>query len=106
MTKELCDCGKVAVWYYMPGYSNNSNPYHCDDCISRGCECNHRYCDVNTYHPPLDSPDMPDGEEGKDWKWIEVGKIWTHIDEKGREYPCVEHMYDEEGYEREINPHI
>jgi hypothetical protein len=26
---------------------------------------------------------------------------WCHIDEKGREYPCVEYWYDEEGWDSE-----
>jgi hypothetical protein len=99
MNKELCDCGKVATWCYTPGYSSGDNPYSCDDCVNRGCSCNHRYVDVNAYHPPLDNPDYPEGKEGEDWKWIEKDKIWTHIDEKGREYPCVEYFYEEEGWE-------
>ena len=26
--KELCDCGKIAVWLYSPGYSNDNNPFY------------------------------------------------------------------------------
>ena len=100
MSKELCDCGKVAVWGYVPGYSEGGNSYSCDDCVSRGCDCNHRYVDVNSYHPPLDNPDLPEGVEGEDWKWLDVEKThWCHIDEQGREYPCVEYWYDEEGWD-------
>jgi hypothetical protein len=98
MSKELCSCGAVAVWDYMPGFSNGSSSLFCDDCVPRGCACNHRYSDVNAYHPPLEKPDLPDGEEGKDWKWVSEG-VWCHIDEKGREYPCVEYMYDEDGWD-------
>lgn len=100
MENELCDCGKKAVWVYMPGYSSGENSFHCDDCVPRGCSCNYRYVDVNAYHPPLDEPDIPEGEENKDWKWIEPG-VWTWIDERGREYPCVEHSYEEDGFEKE-----
>lgn len=103
-SKEYCECGKIAIWCYMPGFSSGSSPYFCDDCVRRGCECNHRYIDVNSYHPPLENPDMPDGKEGEDWKWIKEG-VWCYIDDLGREYPCSEYMYDEEGFERELNPH-
>ena len=99
--KDLCDCGKVAVWCYMPGYSGGGNPNSCDDCVNRGCDCNHNYVDVNAYHPALEDPYLPEGEEGKDWKWIEKGVEWTYLDEKGREYPCCEYMYSEEGWDKE-----
>ena len=94
---EKCDCRNKATWLYMPGFREGS-PFFCDDCVNRGCECNHRYVDVNAYHPPLENPDMP---EGIDWKWIEKDKIWCSIDDKGREWPCCEYDYDEEGYEKD-----
>lgn len=94
---ELCDCGQKATWLYMPGFKEG-RPFFCDDCVPRGCECNHRYVDVNSYAPPLDSPDLP---EGTDWKWIEKDKVWCYIDEKGREYPCCEYDYEEEGFEKD-----
>ena len=97
---ELCDCGQKATWLYMPGFKEG-RPFFCDDCVSRGCDCNHRYVDVNAYAPPLSEPDIPKGEEGVDWKWIEHNKVWCHIDENGREYPCCEYDYEEEGYEKE-----
>lgn len=100
MTKELCDCGKIAVWCYLPGFSSGNNPHLCDDCVVRGCDCNYNYSDLESYYP------KPKGTEGVDWKWIEKDKVWTHIDEIGREYPCSEYMWDSEGFEREINPHI
>lgn len=106
MTKELCNCGKIAVWCYLPGYSSGNNPHFCDKCVPRGCSCDYIYCDSNAYDPPLDEPNVPEGIEGKDWKWIEEGKIYTDIDHEGREYPCSEFMYDQEGFERELNPHI
>ena len=85
--KDLCDCGEIAVWCYMPGYFEGGNPNSCDECVPRGCECNHRHVDPNAYHPPLDNPDLPteqDGVEGKDWKWLDEDVEWTQIDEKGR----------------------
>jgi len=102
MAKELCDCGKVGIWYYAPASESNENHYDCDDCVPRGCECNHRYTDVNSYYPPLDSPDIPT-EEDKPIKWIEEDKIWCRVDEQGREYPCCEFWYDEEGWDIEEN---
>lgn len=101
MLKEYCECGKMATWCYMPGYSSGSNPYHCNDCVPRGCECNHIYCGPESYHEEYPT----EGTENVDWKWIEDGKIWAHIDEKGREYPCAEYDWDPDGYERDINPH-
>jgi hypothetical protein len=99
MSKELCECGNFAVWVYMPGYSSGNHPYFCNDCVHRGCSCNHKY--INEVYT-----NNPEGEEGIDWKWIEEGLIWTYIDEKSREYPCAEYEWDPDGYEREINPHM
>lgn len=99
--KELCKCGNIAVYFYMPATDRDfGNRYFCEDCVSRGCSCNHRYVDVNAYHPPLDNPDMP-SEKDKPFKWIEENKIWTHVDDQGREYPCVEYDYEEEGYDKD-----
>jgi hypothetical protein len=89
----------------MPGFSDDSNPHFCDDCVNRGCECNHNYVCVDSYHPPIDSQNLPGGEEGVDWKWIEKNVSWSYIDDKGREFPCVEYMWDPDGWERELNPH-
>ncbi len=97
--KELCECGAVAVWDYMPGFSNGRNSSFCNDCVPRGCECNHIYLDERTHNPPLKIQSSPEGKEGVDWKWIEKDVVWTYIDEKGREYPCVEYMYDEDGWD-------
>lgn len=37
----LCDCGKEAVWLYMPSYEGTQrNDFYCDDCVARGCSCN------------------------------------------------------------------
>ena len=104
--KELCECGKIAVYCYMPGFSNGDNPHFCDDCVRRGCDCNHVYIDRDAYHPALNKSILPEGEEGVDWIWIEKNVVWTDIDSKGRQYPCGEYDYDSEGWEREFNPHI
>jgi hypothetical protein len=113
--RELCDCGKMAVWIYMPGYGDKSNPYHCEDCISSkddvGCSCNWHHTDVNAYFPPLDKPEVPEGVEGVDWRWVvhpgnermdEIKReegIFQYLDEKGRPHPCCEYEYDKDGFE-------
>jgi hypothetical protein len=93
MSKELCDCGKNATWIYMPGYPEGDNPYSCDDCVPRRCSCIHNYLEMDPEH-------LPEGIEGKDWKWVEPG-VWTYIDEQGREYPCAEYNYSEDGFDIE-----
>lgn len=96
-------CEKNATWEYMGG---TGVAPACDDCVHRGCECNYRFVDVNAYTPPLTNPDMPEGEENVDWKWIEKDKVWVSLDEKGREYPCCEYDYDENGFEIDDEPEI
>ena len=71
MALALCDCGKKATWRYTPGYSSGSNSNHCDECVPRGCMCNYRYVEDDSYIKPMDSLDMPCGEEGKDFIWVE-----------------------------------
>jgi hypothetical protein len=106
MLKEYCDCGKLATWCYMPGYSSGESSYSCDECVPRGCDCNHIYCKGSAHDPPLEHEQCPEGDESSNWKWIEKDIIWTHIDDKGREYPCAEYDWDPDGYERDINPHV
>lgn len=91
MFKELCDCGNVANYCYLPGFKDESNPYFCDDCVSRGCTCNYHYT----------SYESPEGENGVDWVWIDEGKIYSYIDNKGRFYPCAEYDYDPDGYDKD-----
>jgi len=120
MAKEKCDCGKMAVWWYMPGYSGKGNGYHCDDCISSpedmGCTCNFRYTkveDTNVFSSgdsSFEEPDLPKGIEGKNWRWVihegdnywrkmtKEDGIWQTLDERGRPYPCAEYMYDKTGF--------
>jgi hypothetical protein len=93
INKELCDCGKLAVWDYMPGYSEGGNSYSCDDCVPRGCSCNWR-----------SETDLPDGTQGVDYKWLDEydnSEGWVSLDENGKEYPCAEYWYSEEGWEVE-----
>lgn len=96
---EKCDCGKIAIWEYAPGFSSGRNPFFCDDCVPRGCSCNHHFVDKNSYHPPLEQDELPTKEDHP-IKWIEEGKIWCHVDDQGREFPCVEYWYDIDGFEK------
>jgi len=100
--KELCDCGQIATWCYMPGYLGGGNPYHCDECVARGCECNHYSTDGADYSPPGDVPaeGVLPTKEDEPIKWISKN-TWTHVDDKGREYPCCEHMYEEAGWDKD-----
>lgn len=95
---EVCNCGRKALWVYLPGYSSGRNPYHCDDCVPRDCSCEARFVEYDG---------IPEGKETEDWAWYNKEKgIWKFIDEKGRFYPCIEFDYDKNGFEREINPHL
>ena len=100
--KEICSvCDqKLATWIYCPGFDDERSNYFCDDCVPRGCQCNHEYVDVDAFIPPLEEENFPT-EFDIPFKWIEQDKIWTHIDKKGREFPCCEYDYDENGFEIE-----
>jgi hypothetical protein len=102
MSKELCECGKIAHWLYLPS-SDIKNPFYCDDCVPRGCSCNEYSIVDEDYHPSGGiEPSGEDGTEGVDWKWVNQEKtLWARIDEKGRRYPCVEFDYDEDGYDED-----
>lgn len=88
---EKCKCGQTATWLYMPG--SMPAPFFCDDCVPRGCSCN-QYS-VTEF-------DMPSGVENVDWKWIDKDKtLFTYIDKTGREWPCCEFEYEEDGWQKE-----
>ena len=111
INKEKCDCGNIATYLYMPGRSDEQN-FFCEDCVPRGCSCEWTYASRHAYGPtPLEEDLMPEGVEGKDWKWIEraadeeyeeikKGEVWVYIDEQGREYPCCEFMWDANGFNK------
>lgn len=90
--KELCCvCKKeTAIWLYLPGRYGES---YCDNCVSRGCTCNHHYIKGERADPPP--------MDHSDWKWIEENEVWSDLDSLGREYPCCEYMYEEDGWEKE-----
>lgn len=104
--KELCDCGNVAVWDYLPGYSDGSNSYSCDDCVPRGCSCN--WIPVKG-----EASETPIGIENFDWKYIDPKQAkengldnvkskeyFIYLDSKKRAFPCCEYDYSEDGYDK------
>jgi hypothetical protein len=88
----------MAIWWYTPGNNKGLNSFYCDDCVYRGCNCNRISVDINSYDPPLDYPYLPT-EDDVPFKWIKQDKIWCHVDNKGREYPCVEYSFNENGFD-------
>jgi len=93
MGKLKCKCGKLAIWYYMP---NEQEWACCDKCVPRGCSCWNYPIQFEDGDGAV--PNFPEGIEGKDWEWIEKDKYWRDLDGTGREMPCIEWMYDEEGW--------
>jgi hypothetical protein len=73
MIKHLCDTCKtqLAVWQYAP-YTNYAREiFFCEDHVpTRGCSCT-----IDSMTGQLD------------------------VDELGRELPCCEYLWDENGYE-------
>lgn len=91
--KKYCDCGKLAIWCYLPGFGKDINPYACDDCVPRGCSCNQEWVDEDYNETGLLNQNQPT-ESDKPYIWVEEGKIWSHVDEQYREPPCCEWGYD------------
>ena len=105
MGKELCRSCKIniAVWCrlsysYLEEYYQQ--PFYCDNCVPRGCECNQIHVKDSSVSESNDNPPTAIQYFGK-WKWIEPGKVWCWLDEEGREYPCCEYDYDKEGWKKE-----
>ena len=93
MNKFLCNCKKLATWYYMPSSEYPRYGYYCDDCVPRGCSCNTIPVPLNDNHgeyPPINQ---------KQWKWIEKDVTWENLDNLGRKYPCCEFDHNIEGYD-------
>lgn len=94
----VCDCGNTATYIYGP----NGTPY-CDECVPRGCSCNHRH--TKLYFVGISDYDQEDIDmmseepppEDLTWKWIEKDKIWAYTDDIGRFFPCCEYMHIESG---------
>lgn len=75
--KELCDCNEIATWCYMPSSSYKINPYYCEDCVPRGCDCNEYKIERET----------PEGEENKDWKWVDKNRTCSSYRRAGKRIP-------------------
>lgn len=91
--KELCDCGKMATWIYVP-----DGWFKCDDCVSRGCTCQLDLEDDERL------PDFNNFDEYNKFKQeLRDGTnpfVSKHArDEQGRLLPCVEFFYSEEGFD-------
>lgn len=71
MKKTCLKCDKIAVWDYAP----NGKYYYCDEHVSRGCSCNSKLDDDGNY----------------------LGELL--LDDQGRDLPCVEYDYNEEGFD-------
>jgi hypothetical protein len=114
--KEKCGkCEQKAVWWYAPGYSGKQkeDSYYCDDHVPRGCSCEYHHTKPEDFHPNDGTAEVPKGTEGKDWKWVEepatehssaITKedgLFVYLDEKGREYPCCEYWYEENGWDKD-----
>jgi hypothetical protein len=99
--KELCDCGTVAVWWYMPAYEGKKeeHPFYCNDHVPRGCDCNHYSTRGEDYLPEGGNGISPTPED-QPVKWLD-DHTWTRVDEQERESPCCEYMYDEKGFDIE-----
>ncbi len=125
--KEKCDCGNIGVWAYGPG--GDYNPYYCDECVPRGCSCNnYSFSDRDDALPLFEqAKDYLSGGDfyildygqrrmvqGKHLREIrdksEIDKEFAKednllnfllipIDDDGREWPCCEYLYEEEGFD-------
>jgi len=96
--KLKCKCGKIATWLYMPG-SDLQDDAKCDDCVPRGCTCN---TFPTIYEDAEDKYEIsPKGIEGKDWEWVEKDEYFRDLDGEGRELPCCEWWYNEEGWDED-----
>ena len=92
--KIKCKCGKIATWYYMPAEEEWAC---CDNCVPRGCSC-------WEWHDKKFNSEIyeePEGIEGKDWEWIDKRVSWRELDGEGKQIPCCEWWYKEEGWDDE-----
>lgn len=110
--KIKCTCGKIATWLYMPNTDNLNSPFYCDNCVSRGCNCNWRSIEEPALYGTSENKLMPQGIEGVNWKWVDQNmataqgikqpipekKYWTFLDINKKEFPCCEYEYEESGY--------
>lgn len=112
--KEICKCGGLATWCYMP--SSTGNGYYCDKCVPRGCSCNIYSFDMEAYLgvKPAGSDMLEELIERK--AKFRIGdrtingeeapylshKYVVELDSEGREEPCCEFWYSTDGWEKEV----
>jgi len=94
MAKQMCACGKVATWMYMP-----RSKVYCENCVPRGC-----ICQIDENFLDEMEVDFSSLEESDNFiKSLRDGTskfLDKHArDEKKRLLPCVEYMYDEAGFD-------
>lgn len=101
---EICDCGLIATWVYMPCSTGNS--YYCDNCVPRGCSCNSESFEDEAYFGVKPSGSnilehliehkskfriVDNKLNGEDAPYLSHKSV-VHLDSDGREYPCCEFM--------------
>ncbi len=90
---EICDCGEIATWLYMPSSESKEHPFYCDKCVPRGCSCNNTSLEEDYAQLEIENY-----KKNKQNYKIENGEI-IPLDSLGRELPCCEYDYDEDGFE-------
>ncbi len=98
MKKFLCKCGELATWNYVPSTEQHYYKYYCDKCVPRGCDCHYEFT-VDSVEAHENGYGENPPTEHSNWIWIKEDAIWTPTDEQGREYPCVEYGYCNDGFE-------
>lgn len=97
---KCCKCmNKIATWCYIPGGLKNGD-FYCDDCVPRGCSCNQYH--INEFNDEDDlenkiywNSDLTEFTKEKTLKSI----YYEPVDKQGRQYPCCEFDYNEDGYD-------
>jgi len=92
----------MAVWSHV----TNLHGYYCDECVVdkndiNGCPCQWNYVisENNRFE------NLPTGTENADWRWVvndEISKkdgIWVKLAPTGRPFPCVEYIFDIDGFD-------
>lgn len=90
MKIKCLNCNNYARWFYLPG---DDDAAYCDKHVPRGCSCNDWEYSLGDC--------IPDGVEGKDWRWIKKFISWEDLDGAGKQLPCIEFMYFPQGLEDE-----
>ncbi|WP_206932657.1 hypothetical protein [Roseococcus thiosulfatophilus] len=88
------DCGEAAVWYYLPA---DAKAQYCDDCVPRGCDCRilpeddhlrvESTLETNAQGEIIFRKVYPPGREPR-----------QETDALGRQLPCVEYLFNPEGF--------